>query len=212
MAAVTPEAEQMRLCGWCHEPMNDTTRRRRKDAVTCSSRCRKALSRDTKQARSGNSVRARRATPGDVPYDEPPRPGASFYQASLGDERFHRQRAQEDTRAIPLTDYERILLDRQRRNPGPLIPELAKIQLDRAIEQQRREAEEHGRHDPIKVQDQFDPGTRDHVARRGLLSRNRQSKPADPNLRVLRPPGQSGHGPRAGEAECIQAPWSRSRW
>ena len=144
---------------------------------------------------------------------EPPGPTASNVMAeSRADATFRAQLANHQEASEPLTDYERMLVRRQKRNPGVLIAELAKIQLARAIEQQQREIEEAARHDPLRVEDPLDRATRGHLARRAIQSRSRQGKPADPHIGVLRPPGQSGHGPWDDSPQCIQAPWSRSRW
>ncbi len=85
------------------DPADDSARTRR-NRLTCSNRCRKALSREMKRQQRSNYTRARSVTPGDTPHDEPPHPGGSYYQAPVGDVRFHRQLAQEGTRALPLTD------------------------------------------------------------------------------------------------------------
>lgn len=192
----------MKMCAWCHSPMDDTKRRR-----TCSTRCRKALSREMKQARRSNYTRASSVTPGDDPYAEPPRPGESFYRASAGDERFKRQLARDGTRAQPLTDEERTLLARQCRNPGPLLPELQQRLLDHELERMRLEAAEYHQA-AIKVEDRFDPSSWGSVAARAIQSRQR-NKPIDPNLYALRPPAQPGHRPTGDLPQCVNAPWSR---
>ena len=180
-------------CMQCGKPLEG----KRRGALFCKDRCRKRFDRWQKKAVSDG-------------YD-PPVSRTSSINESRADDTFRRQLASAATRTLPLTDEERILLARQKRNPGPLMPELAKIQLDRAVELQQREIAEAARANPLRVQDQLDPTTYGHLARRAILSRSRQSKPQDPNLRVLRPPVEPGHGPWDEEPQCIQAPWSRPR-
>jgi predicted nucleic acid-binding Zn ribbon protein len=209
---VTAEVEPAtRRCAWCHDPMDDTTRRR-KHAVTCSNRCRKALSREAKRHRGSNSIQSGSVTTGDAPYVEPPRPGETdSYGAWLAGERFRAQLAHHVATSQPLTDQEKELLSRQRRNPGPLLPELAQLQIDRAREQQRRELAEYASHQPIKVEDRLDPSSQGSVARRARESR-RLNQPVDPHLSVLRPGRQSGQRFWYDDNQCIDAPWSRGRW
>lgn len=203
----------MERCAWCHGLMDDSgdsARRRRRDRLTCSNRCRKALSRELKHEKRSNDSRAKGVTQGSTPYDEPPRPGESFYQPSVGDERFHRQLAQEAIRALPLTDEERQLHARAQRNIGVELPEFTQMRLDREYERMRLEAAEAARADPIRVQDQLDRSTYSHPARRAIRSR-RNNKPVDPSMQVLRPPGrQSGPHPWDDEPQCIQAPVGRN--
>ena len=173
-----------RRCAQCGQSLKD----RRPEAVFCRQKCKRRFYR---QAASSNY--------------QPPLPGTSSFQTdSRADATFRAQLASHQIASQPLTDYEKTLLQRQKRNPGPLLPELAKIQLDRAIELQRREAEEYARLDPLKVEDPLDPSTRDHVARRAILSRSRQGKPVDPNLRALRPSPRRGYDP--GLPETIDSP------
>ena len=76
-------------------------------------------------------------------YDEPPLPGTpSVVAETQADARFRAAVAGHEKASQPLTDEERILLDRQRRNPGPMLPELQKRLLDREYERRRAEAAE----------------------------------------------------------------------
>ena len=204
----------MRSCAWCGQPMDDT-KRRRKDALTCGNRCRKALSRDAKRHRSSNYTHGGSVPPPGVPYAEPPRPSETrSYGSSLADARFRSQLANEGIRAQPLTDEERDLLARQRRNQGVLLPELQQLLLDRELERREREAAERSQHQPIKVEDPLDPSTMGSLARRAIASRNANRRyAADPNMHVLRP-GMSGpsYDPLDDSPECVDAPWSRGRW
>ena len=184
--------DDVRRCLQCGEPMQN----RKSTAIFHSQKCKRRWYR---QAAGSNY--------------EPPRPGTSGVVAeSRADARFRAALASHREASQPLDDYERRLLALQKRNPGPMLVELQQRMLAREYERQRQEAEETARADPIRVQDQLDPTTYGHVARRAILSRSRQSKPSDPNLRALRPPVESGHGPWDEEPQCIQAPWSRSRW
>ena len=166
-----------RRCVQCGDPLGSN---RRPEAIFCrGQKCKRRYYRRQQESK----------------YD-PPSPGtSSVVTESRADARFRAAVASHEVASQPLTDYEKTLLQRQKRNPGPLIPELAKIQLDRALELQRREAEEYARLDPLKVEDPHDPGTRDHVARRAQQSRSRQSKPADPDVRALRPAPRPGPYP-----------------
>lgn len=180
-----------RQCLQCGGPMDN----RRSDAVFCRQRCRRRYRR---RAESSNYA--------------PPPPGTSGVLAqSRADETFRRQLANEGIRAMPLTDEERDLLARQRRNPGPLLPELQKLLLDRELERREREAAEYASHQPIKVEDPIDPSSQGSLARRAIASRNANRRyAADPNMHVLRP-GQPGPHPLDDLPECIDAPWSRGR-
>lgn len=180
----------------------DDTARRRKHAVTCSNRCRKALNRAMKHSGGSYSIGRGSVTPDDGPYVEPPRPGETdAYSAWLAGERFRAQFRSYQAASQPLTQDEKVLLARQRRNPGPLLPELRDKLLDRAIEQQRRETLESHIDEPLKVEDRFDPSTHGSLARRAAESR-RLNRPVDPHLSILRP-GQPGHGPWDDSNECI---------
>jgi hypothetical protein len=192
----------------------DDTKRRRKGALTCGNRCRKALSRDAKRRRQSNYTDAGSVTPAGVPYAEPPRPGESdSYGSLLADARFRSQLANEGIRAMPLTDEERDLLARQRRNPGVLLPELAQLQVDRAEEQQRRELAETSQYEMIKPENPLNPESIGSLARRARESRQANRHLAtNPDAYILRPGHQSGPHPWDDEPECITAPWSRGRW
>ena len=188
----------MKTCAWCHEPMPGTRRRR----VTCSNRCRKALSRETKRHRSSNSNQAGSVTPGDDPYVEPPRPSETrSYGSWRSDETFRRMLAAEAARSQPLTPQERELLTRQRRNPGVLLPELQQMMLDRELERMRREAAEYASHQPLKPENPLDPSSLGSLARRASESR-RANRPADLHMAILRP-GPSGPYPDDYANECI---------
>lgn len=157
------------------------------------------------------STQAGIVTAGDVPYSEPPRPSETgSYGAWRSEETFRKMLAAEAVRSQPLTAHERELLRLQRANPGPLLPELAQLQLDRALEQQRREQSETSYDQPLKPESRLDPSSQDSIARRGRVSRQR-NRPVDPHLSILRPPGQPGHGPWDNdEPECFDGtPWKR---
>jgi len=203
----------MKRCEWCNEPMDDTTRRR-KHAVTCSNKCRKALSRETKRHRSSNYLYGGSVTPGDVPYSEPPCPSETGpFAADRATKRFRAQLSRQTVASHPLTAEERQLLALQRRNPGVLLPELRDKLLERELEHMRQEAAETSQDQPLKVQDRLlnpDPTV---VARRAIQSRNANRRyAADPNIAFALRPGQSsGPHPWDDEPQCIDAPWSRSR-
>jgi hypothetical protein len=180
----------MRRCAWCHEPMDDKTRRR-KHAATCSNRCRKALNRQMRCSGGSNSIQGRSVTPGDVPYSEPPRPSETgSYGAWLSDERFRAQLSHHEEATRPLTQDEKVLLDRQRRNVGVLLPELRDKLLDRAAELRRREIAETHVDEPLKPENPFDPSSQGSLARRAMQSRA-INRPVDPHAYILRP-GQPG--------------------
>ena len=80
--------------------------------------------------------------------------------------------------------------------------------LGREYDRQAAEADYYARLDPIRVQDQRDPSTYSHLARRAIQSRSRQNKPQDPNLRALRPAPRPGPYPDDAP-ECFTAPWAR---
>ncbi len=179
-----------RHCMQCGDPLEN----RRPEAIFCRQKCKRRYYRRVQESKY-----------------EPPLPGtSSVLTESRADARFRAALASHQEASQPLDDYERELLARQKRNPGPMLVELQQRMLAREYERMRQESEEAARHDPIKVEDPLDPSTRDHLRRRAIQSRGRQGKPVDPNLRVLRPPGQPGHGPDDAP-ECVQAPWSRSR-
>lgn len=177
-------------CMYCGRPLEG----KRAGALFCKDSHRKRFDRYQKKR-------------GADGYD-PPVSRTSSINESRADSTFRRQLANESIRATPLSEYERTLLARQKRNPGPLIPELQQIALDRANELQQREIAEAARADPIMVEDQLDPGTRGHLARRAIQSRSRQGKPVDPNLRALRPSPRPGPYPDD-LPECFTAPWAR---
>jgi hypothetical protein len=196
----------MKLCAWCGEPMNGTRRKR----LTCSNRCRKALNRQANRDRSSSSTQARSVTPGSVPYLEPPRSAETgSYAAWLADERFRAQLADHDVMSQPLTDDERELLRLQRANPGVLLEPLRQRQLDRAIEQQRREAEIYQERQPLKPENPLDPSSLGSLGRRAAQSR-RLNRPVDPHLSILRPGHQSGPHPWDDEPQCIDWPVGRN--
>jgi hypothetical protein len=103
----------------------------------------------------------------------------------------------------PLTEHERELVALQRRNRGVLLPELAQLQLDQAIEEQQREAAEYASRQPIRPESPLDPESIGSMARRARESRRlNRHLAADPHVSILRP------GPRSGPApwddnECI---------
>jgi hypothetical protein len=196
----------VKSCAWCGQPMDDT-KRRRKDAVTCSNRCRKALSREMKHRRSSSYTDAGSVTAPGVPYVEPPRPGA--LAADRASERFHRQLSRHVEASQPLNAEERAIRDHMRRNPGVLHPVLAARHVEAERERREREAAEYASHPPVKVEDPFDPTSQGSLARRAIQSRA-INKPQDPYERMLRP-GQSGPHPLDDLPECIDAPWSRGR-
>lgn len=181
-----------RRCMQCSEPLQN----RRPEAVFCRQKCKRRYYRRTQESKY-----------------EPPLPGTSgVLSESRADERFRAAVASHQEASQPLDDYERELLARQRRNRGVLLPELQQRLLNREYERRRAEAAEAARADPIRVQDQLDPSTYTSLARRAILSRNRNSKPQAPDAYILR--GQPGpvRYPAAMEAEMIDAPWSRGRW
>jgi hypothetical protein len=172
------DGRQCRQCGRSLEG-------RRSDATFCRQRCRKRY--------------GRRRPPSN--YTEPPSvstDGPSEYGA---DNRWRQQYARHEEASEPLTDHERQLLDRQRRNPGVLLPELARLQLDRAIEQQRREQADARL--PIMVEDPYHPESLGSLQRRARYDR-KLNKPQDPHLAVMRPgPGRSGPPGWNDLPECI---------
>jgi hypothetical protein len=172
----------------------------RSDATFCGQRCRRRF------VRSGRSSN----------YHEPPRSstaaGPGVLAEMRADTEFRRQLEQHVEASQPLSRAERQLLSRQRANPGVLLPELAQLQLDRAIEQQRREAAEYAARQPLRPEDPRDPSSLGSVARRARYDRTR-NRPADPHLSILRPLDRHpGPHPWDDEPECITAPWSRGRW
>ena len=180
-----------RQCLQCGGPMDN----RRSDAVFCRQKCRRRYSR---RAESSN-------------YAPPPSGTSGVLAQSRADETFRRQFANEGIRAMPLTDEERDLLARQRRNPGPLLPELRDKLLEHELERMRREAAEYSQFQPLKPENPFDPSSQASLARRAIASRNANRRyAADPNMHVLRP-SQSGPDPLDDLSECIDAPWARGR-
>ncbi len=135
-----------RSCLQCGGPMEH----RRSDAIFCRQRCRRRYYR---RRQSSNYI-----DPTAWPFPDP------------ADERFREQFESERVRSQPLTDQERELLAHQRRNPGVLLPELQQMLLDRATEQQRREAAERSQHQPIKVEDRLDPSSHGSLARRAATT------------------------------------------
>ncbi len=190
----------------------DDTKRRRKDAVTCSNRCRKALSREAKHHRGSNSTYDRRVTPGNDPYVDPPRPGETGpFAADRATRRFRAQLSRNAVASQPLTADERQLLALQRRNVGVMLPDLRDKLLEREFERMRQEAAETSQDQPLKVQDPIHNPDPTVVARRAIQSRL-INKPVDPYARILRP-GQPGPHPFDDAPECFDAPWSRNaRW
>jgi len=163
---------------------------RRSDAVFCRQRCRRRYYRSRQ---SSNYIA-----------------GTGWPFPDRAEERFREQYESERVRSQPLTDQERELLAHQRRNPGVLLPELQQMLLDRATEQQRREAAERSQHQPIKVEERLDPSSHGSLARRARYDRAR-NRPADPHVSVLRPgPGRSGPHPWDDEPQCFDAPVGRN--
>jgi hypothetical protein len=143
---------------------------------------------------------------------EPPLPGTSSVRADTrADQRWRAAHADAEIRAKPLSDYEKALLQRQKRNPGPLLPELQSIMLDREMERRRALAAEAG--NPIRVEDPLDPGSIGSVQRRAQQSRRANKHyQDDPNMHVLRPPGQPGPYP-GDEPQVINGPSRNTpRW
>ncbi len=169
--------DDVRRCLQCGEPMQN----RKSTAIFHSQRCKRRWYR---QAASSN-------------YPEPPRPGTNVRTETHADARFRAAVASHQEASEPLTPEEEKLLALQRRNPGVLLVELQARMLAREFERQRAEAAELARHDPLRVQDQLDPSTRDHLRRRAIQSRSRQNKPQDPNIRALRPAPRHGPYPNA---------------
>jgi hypothetical protein len=90
-------------CVWCHEPMDDT-KRRRNDAVTCSNRCRKALSRDAKRHRSSSSTDGGSVTAPGVPYPGPSRPSETGpFATDRATRRFRAQLSRNAVASQPLS-------------------------------------------------------------------------------------------------------------
>lgn len=201
----------MRQCAWCHNPLDDT-KLRRKDAVTCSNRCRKALSRDSKRRGSSSYTQAGSVPTGDVPYLEPPSLGETgSYAAWRSGERFRTQLADHAVMSQPLTDDEQHLLKLQRANPGVLLEPIRQRQIEREFERMRRGAVEYASHQLLKVETPLDPSSHGSLARRAMQSRA-INRPVDPQRFILRPGRRSGPHPWDDEPECITAPWSRGRW
>jgi hypothetical protein len=168
---------------------------RRSDAVFCKQRCKRRYHR---RAESSYSTPPLAGTPG-------------MLSLSRADDRWRAALENHAATSQPLTDDERALLDRQRRNPGVLLPELQQLLIDRATEQQRREAAEYASHQPIKPETPLDPSSLGSLARRARESR-RTNRPVDPYSAIVRPVHQSGPHPWDDEPQCIDAPWSRGRW
>ncbi len=201
----------MRRCAWCQEVMDDTKRSRR-NRLTCSSRCRKRLSRAARGSQSSNSTRGGSVTPGDVPYAEPPARRENPFARHDADHRWRFQYAAEAVRSQPLTPEEKAAVAWQKRNPGPLHPLLAQRLIDHELERQAAEATERAQHQPLAVEDPHRPSTVGSVARRARYDRSR-NRPQDPHVSILRPgPGRSGPHPWDSDNECVTAPWSRGRW
>jgi len=175
-----------RECLQCGGPMEH----RRSDAVFCRQRCRRRYYR---RGQSSNYI-----APTAWPFPD------------RAEERFHEQLTAEGVRSQPLTDRERSLLEKQRRNPGVLLPELQQLLLDRERERQRREAESYRQHQPLKVETPLDPSSHGSVARRGRYDRAR-NRPQDSHVSVLRPGlGRSGPPPFDDEPQCFDAPVGRN--
>jgi hypothetical protein len=186
-----------RACIQCGEPIGH---RRRSDAVFCRPRCQRRYAR---RPRSSN-------------YLEPPlastAAGPGVLAGTRADDRFRAQYEQHVEAEKPLTPIERSWLAQQKRNPGVLIEPLRQIQIARAIEQQRREAESYRQHQPFAVQDPIHNPDPTVVARRGRASRQ-ANKPVDHARSIMRPLDRHpGPHPWDDEPECITAPWSRGRW
>jgi hypothetical protein len=199
---VTDQGER---CAWCSGPLVDpanTSARARRNRLTCSNRCRKARNRELKQREISNHSRAHNVTPGYAQFDEPPRPGGSLYQASLGDERFHRQLAREGTQAPLLTAADRAA---QRRNPGVQLPHIQQKILDHELAQRQADAADHARAIVAKVEDPYDPSSLGSVAAQGARSRQR-NRPQEP----YRTGRNSGPDPWSEEPQCITSPWGRN--
>lgn len=181
--------------------------------VTCSNRCRKALSREAKRHRGNNSTYGGSVTPGTDPYVEPSRPETGPFADSRADERFRAQLSRQTVASQPLTEEEVSLLALQRRNPGVLIPQLRDKLLERELERMRQEAAETSQDQPVKVQDPIHNPDPTVVARRAIQSRNANRRcAADPNIAFALRPGQSsGPHPWDDEPQCVDAPWSRGR-
>lgn len=201
----------MKRCAWCQEILDDTKRSRR-NRLTCSNRCRKALSRDAKRTRSSNSTRASSVTPDDVLYMEPPARRENPFARVDADDRWRSQYAAEAVRSQPLTPEEKAAIAWQKRNPGPLHPLLAQRVIDAERERQAAEAAERARHQPIEVEDPHRPSTMGSVARRARYDRSR-NRPQDPHVSILRPgPGRSGPRPwdSSDDPQCLEWPVGRN--
>lgn len=173
----------------CGEPMEN----RRLDAIFCRQKCKRRYYRRSPASN----------------YEPRPAGTAGVLAESRADATFRAQLASHQVASQPLTDEEHILLARQKRNPGPLLPELQQRLLDHEYERRRREEDE-AYDRAIMVEDPLDPSSLGSMQRRASQSRRVNGKPVDPNMHALRP-GQSGHRPVDDIPECIDAPWSRGR-
>jgi hypothetical protein len=175
-----------RACLQCGGPLQN----RRSDTLFDSQRCKRRYYR---RRQSSN-------------YTDP----TAWLFPDGADDRFREQLTAEGVRSQPLTDHERSLLEKQRRNPGVLLPELQQRLIDHERERQRREAESYQEHQPLKVETPLDPSSHGSLARRARYDRSR-NRPQDPHAAILRPgPGRSGPHPWDDEPECITWPVGRN--
>jgi hypothetical protein len=161
---------------------------RRSDAIFCRTRCKRRYYRRRTQSN----------------YLEPPSARTDPLSEYRADRHWQRLHAAHEQAAQPLSPEQRVLLQRQKRNPGVLLPELAAMQLARAIEAQRREqAETYDQ--AFAVQDPVHNPDPTVLARRGRLSRRgNRHLAADPHLGIMRPsPGRSGPHDWYDDNECI---------
>ena len=195
----------MKSCVVCDRPLDDD-RKRRADAVTCSTRCRTALWRARrKMRRDGGSAT------GDAYAVQ-----AELSAISRADGRFYDQlrRYEEATRAPSAEDIR--LRDHMRRNLGVLAEPLRQRLIENTLRAQALEEAEMHDTGRIAVEDPIHFPDPTVVGRRGQASRRaNRHLVGDPNAFVKNPvtgplPGPPRYPAIAPEAEMVDAPWGRN--
>jgi hypothetical protein len=164
-----------RNCVVCGDPLNDG-HPARDNQVTCGRNCRKALSRARKNGTlPGTSV----TTDSLERYIMPDR---SRERASEGDERFYQEFALYEQGEAPKSQRQIELEALQKRNQGPVLPELAEIYRAQADERERLEAEAAARayEDAYVPEDPLNPTTKGKgdIGKRGQAARQANRRAA----------------------------------
>ncbi len=186
-----------RTCVICQEPLDDaskSSRRRRADSRTCSKSCRTALWRQRKNAELlGLSVTSDTYEP---PASDP------HLGRSYSHDVFHNQWSRDERAQAPKSQRQLDLEARQRRNPGPLDPELAEIYMAHEIAQERLEQEaiERAQDGAYSPEDPLVAASRGSMTRRAQLDRGTTKRAS----RWMRP----GHDPEA--PQVIDMPYGRN--